>query len=419
MKSLLLTLLMQVGERGLQIVAALGITALVARAVGPEGFGLFQYVQSLVFVASAAALVCGAEVVVPRLSRALPQPKQHAIVTHAFLLRMAGAALGYVGLLLAAFLMGPDHGEHPAALSLAAILGLSILLREPFGVVIAWAQAHSQLRPVVRQSLLALALKAVLIGAAFVAGQLSLLVVAVVLATESLLVAILLVRHYRQQTGAQGWPPLERALLRAMARQGLVYFVGLAGLLLFKRIDQLMLKDAVSLAELGVYAAAMQLTDNFTLVATIATATLAPSLVYAPQDERQARGNLLRLTTGLGLAGLVGAMLLWAAATPIVRLVYGSAFGQTVDLLRLAALIAPLVFVEAGLNLALLRDGKAEWVAGKWLLAAAAAALTNPWAIAALGARGALAGVAAGLSCALLVNLAWLLRRKASDVRAA
>lgn len=417
MRSLLLTLAMQVAERGLQIAAALGITALVARAVGPEGFGLFQYTQSLVFVASAAALVCGAEVVVPRLSRPLPQPQQHAILAHAFLLRMAGAALGYAGLLVAAAMTG--DATRQATLWLAAILGLSILLREPFGVVIAWAQAHSALRPVVRQSLLALAVKVALIGVAFVFDRLSLNFVAVVMAAESLLVAILLARYYRQQTGAQGRPPLERGLLAAMARQGLVYFVGLAGLLLFKRIDQLMLKEAVPLADLGVYAAAMQLTDNFTLLATIATAMLAPSLVYAPPDQRQASRNLLRLTAALGLAGLTGALLLWAAATPIVQLVYGSAFDQTAVLLRLAALIAPLVFVEAGLNLALLRDGKASWVAGKWLLASAAAALTNLWAIAALGARGALAGVAAGLCCALLVNLAWLLRGKAIDVRAA
>lgn len=417
MRSLLLTVAMQVGERGLQIAAALGITALVARAVGPEGFGLYQYVQSLVFVASAAALVCGAEVVVPRLSRPLPAPQQHAILAHAFLLRIGGATLGYAGLLAAAAMA--DEALRAPTIVLAAILGLSILLREPFGVVIAWAQARSGLRPVVRQSLLALLLKAALIGIAFVLGHLSLNLVAMVLAAESLLVAMLLVRHYRQQTGAQGWPPIERGLLSAMAGQGLVYFVGLAGLLLFKRIDQLMLKEAVPLAELGLYAAAMQLTDNFTLLATIATATLAPSLVYAPPGERQARHNLLRLTAALGLAGLAGALLLWAAATPIVALVYGQAFGPTVELLRLAALIAPLVFVEAGLNLALLRNGQAGWVAGKWLLAAATAALTNLWSIAALGARGALLGMAAGLCCALLVNLVWLSRGKTRDVHAA
>lgn len=417
MKSLLLTLALQIGERGLQIAAALGITALVARAVGPEGFGLYQYVQSLVFVASAAALVCGAEVVVPRLSRPLPVGEQHAVLAHAFVLRMAGAALGYAGLLAAA--AWSDDGARQTTLLLAAILGLSILLREPFGVVIAWAQAHSRLRPVVRQSLLALALKVVLVLAAFALGQLSLTVVATVLAAESLLAAGLLVAHYRQQTGAPGWPPLNRGLVATMARQGLVYFVGLAGLLLFKRIDQLMLKQAVPLAELGVYAAAMQLTDNFTLVATIAAATLAPSLVYAPPGEDQARRNLLLLSAGLGLAGLAGAGLLWGAAAPIVRLVYGSAFEDTVALLRLSALIAPLVFLEAGLNLALLRAGRAGWVAAKWLLAAAAAATTNLWAIPALGARGALAGLAAGLVCALLVNLAWLLRAKAHHVQPA
>lgn len=413
MRSLAFTVLMLLVERGLQIAAAVAIASMVARSAGPEGFGLFQYVQSLVFVASAAALVCGAEVVVPRLSRPQQTPgQQHSIIVHAFVLRIGGAVLGYAGLVVAAAALGPGPGDRSLVVLLACILGITVLVREPFGVVTAWAQAHSRLQPLIRQSLAVLAVKAGAVAAAYAYGVLTLPVVAALFAAESLVLAVLAWRHYRGATGRQGKVRLDRTLFRAMALQGLVYFVGLAGLLLFKRVDQLMLKNAVTLAELGNYAAAIQLTDNVTLAATIIAATLGPRLIYAEADARRARSNLWRLCAGLAAFGLLSAGVLWAAAATLVRWIYGEGFEQAVQLLRLAALTVPLVFLDAGLNVALLRDGKAAWVAAKWLGAALVAVIVNQWAIAAWGTPGPIAGIACGLACALLVNLAWVLKQR-------
>lgn len=402
-----------IAERGLQIIGALVITALMARALGPADFGLFQYAQSLVFVASALTMVCGAEVLVPRLTTAI-EAGQHASATQllrqGLLLRLAGAATAYAGLLVWCGL----HPETPATAVVCAVLGLSLWLREPSGVVIAWSQAQTHNRPVVLIHSAALGIKLLLVALASLLGWASPVLLAVVFATESALVALLLWRLYARQqhqrptdsTASSGLasPSTETGLV-ALARQGLVYFVGLLGMMLMRRLDQIMLKDQIDLSSLGTWAAAMQITDHVILLASITAAAAAPRLVYAVADARTARRHILALSLGLGLAGTAAAALLTVMAPLIVRLIYGQAFAQTVALLQWSAWLAPLAFAEAGLNLGLLRQHRARQVAIKWLSAAALTGGVNALAIPVWGALGALLGLACGFGVALLFSL--------------
>jgi O-antigen/teichoic acid export membrane protein len=399
-----------IAERGLQILGALVITALMARALGAADFGLFQYAQSLVFVASAMAMVCGAEVLVPRLTTAIAAGQQaHTarLMQQGLLLRLVGAAWGYTGLLVWCWL----RPETPAVWFLCAVLGLSLWLREPSGVVIAWSQAQTHNRPVVLIQSLALGLKLLLVALAYGFGGSSPLLLAVVLATESAMVAWLLWRLYARSAPAQTPPraPTEANTLApiglpALARQGLVYFVGLLGMMLMRRLDQIMLKDQIDLSTLGTYAAAMQITDHVILLASIVAAAAAPRLAYAVHDNRSARRNILALSLGLMLAGTAMATLLTVMAPLIVRLIYGQSFAPTVTLLQWSAWLAPLAFAEAGLNLGLLRQQRARQVAAKWLCAAAVTGAVNALAIPVWGAPGALVGLACGFGVALVFS---------------
>lgn len=413
MKNVWLNIAWLIAERGLQILGALVITSLMARGLGPADFGLFQYAQSLVFVASALAMVCAAEVLVPRLTTAIAagQPGQVAqLLRSGLLLRLAGAATGYTGLMVWCWL----HPETPTTTLLCAVLGLSLWLREPSGVVIAWSQAQTHNRPVVLIHSAALVVKLTLVALAWAWGAASPLLLATVFATESALVALLLWRLYaRQPTTTMATSPASSEAqaswrtdtrLPTLARQGLVYFVGLLGMMLMRRLDQIMLKDQIDLSTLGTYAAALQITDHAILLAGIVAAAAAPRLAYAPADARSARRNILALTLGLTLAGTAVAALLTVMAPLIVRLIYGQAFAQTVTLLQSAAWLAPLAFAEAGLNLGLLRQQRARQVAIKWLSAAAVTGGINLLAIPVWGASGALAGLACGFGTALLFS---------------
>ncbi|SOY88827.1 lipopolysaccharide biosynthesis protein [Cupriavidus taiwanensis] len=401
-------LLWLLADRGLQVVVGIGVVAMLARALGTEGFAHFQYAQSLVFIAASIPLICSAEVVVPRLV-ARPDPgATHALLTHAFTIRLTAGIAGYV--LMNAYLA---FTQQPADTWIpAAILGTAIMLREPFGVVIAWMQARTHNRPNVVFNLVAMAAKVALIGALFFTGVNLVPAYATAFAIEPLIAAALLAWYYLSRA-PRTVPTADAALTRDLVRDGTLFWVSFMLMVCARRADQLILKPLVPLAELGAYAATMQVLDNFTTIATILAAGVAPMYVFGQQAVGAARRNVLRVTGGMIAVGLCGAIILALCAEWVVQLLYGQAFGETVVLLRLAALASTLIFADVGLSLFPVYLRKPRWVAVKWALVLVTTVVVDFIAVPSLGTRGAVLGYAMGNAVALVFGLALVLRVRA------
>ncbi|ANH73363.1 polysaccharide biosynthesis family protein [Ralstonia insidiosa] len=394
-------LLWMLAERGLQVGGGIAIVAMLARALGPSGFAHFQYAQSIVLIAGSFAFVCGAEVVVPRLVAAPGAATQHRLLAHAFLLRLAGGVAGY--LLMCVYLGVTSPG--PDVWHAALWLGIAILLREPFGVVIAWMQAHTNNRPNTLFSLTALVVKAILVGSLFATGIHEITGYVAAFALEAMVSAVLLTSYYfiRVPDRDFAWhPPQARELVGA----GMLFWGSFILMMCARRVDQLVLQPSVSAVDFGAYAACMQILDNFTMVATILVAGIAPSYIYARTTFADAHARIGRVAFGIGALGLVGGLAIAACAPWIVHLLYGSAFGTTVTLLRIAAAASALVFADVALTLLAVHLRRPRWVTMKWTLVLVTTLVFDLLTIPRLGVWGAIAGYALGNGMAVMVGMA-------------
>ncbi|MGO4303111.1 lipopolysaccharide biosynthesis protein [Cupriavidus sp. RAF12] len=408
-------LLWMLAERGFQVGIGIGVVAMLARALGPAGFAHFQYAQSIVLIAASLALVCSGEVVVPRLVAEPAPAAQYRLLAHAFVLRLAGGTAGY--LLMCAYLgvTSPAAEVWHAALW----LGLAILLREPFGVVVAWMQAHTNNRPGTLFSLVALIIKALIVAALFATGVREVSGYAAAFTIEPFLVAALLVSYYLSRSPVRdfGWQP---ALARALMNSGALFWVSFILMMGARRVDQLVLQPVVPAVDFGAYAACMQVLDNFTMVAGILAAGIAPTYVYARKSFDEAHANIGRIAIGLGALGLAGGLAISACAPWIVRLLYGSAFDATVTLLRAAAVASALVFADVGLTLLAVYLRRPRWLAIKWALVLGATLAFDLVIIPRYGNLGAIAGYALGNGVAVLVGLTlWWRHRPVREVASA
>ena len=152
------------------------------------------------------------------------------------------------------------------------------------------------------------------VGLACALGWANPVALAALLAGESALVAMLLWRHFARHAMRERSADTDHrasfTALTDLARQGLVYFAGLLGMMLMRRLDQIMLKHQTDLDTLGTYAAAMQITDHVLLLASLIAAAAAPQLAYAVKDHRKARRNILGLSLALTAVGTLLAVLL-------------------------------------------------------------------------------------------------------------
>lgn len=393
-------LLWMLADRGLQVATGIVVVGMLARALGTEGFGHFQYAQSLVYIAAAIPLICSAEVVVPRLVQLPSAEAQHKLMAHAFAVRFSAGIIAYALICLYVFLTGqPADTWMPAV-----ILGIAVMLREPFGVVIAWMQARTHNRPNVVFNIIALAARASVIGTLFFLGIKSIPAYASAFALEAAIASALLAWYYLVRA-PRSTPARDGALMRELVRDGSLFWISFILTVTARRADQLILKPLVPVADLGAYAATMQILDNFAIVASILAAGIAPVYVYAQTASEAARRNIVRVTCGMAGIGLLGALLLVVCAEWIVHLLYGNAFGATVSLLRLAAVATTLLFVDVGLSLWPVYLRRPRWVAFKWALVLLTTVAVDLIAIPRMGTLGAVLGYAIANGVAVVFGL--------------
>ncbi|MCY1354268.1 hypothetical protein D9M69_406390 [compost metagenome] len=408
-------LVWMLAERGLQVAGGIGIVAMLARGLGPEGFAHFQYAQAVVYIAASVALICGGEVIIPRLVANTDPMAQHRLLIHAFGLRLGAGVFAY--LLIGALLLITGQGSDIWAPTL--ILGIAVILREPFGVVTAWMQSRTWTRPNAVFNITSLAVKAACVALLFCVGSQSVPAYAAALSIEPVIAAILLTLYYvarAPRTHAKVDPTLAVELLRS----GALFWVSFVMMMGSRRVDQLLLKPLVPLAEFGAYAASMQILDNFVVLATILSAGIAPIYVYARPTIAQARRNIMKMAGGMLAIGLAGGLAIATSAHWIVQLLYGPAFAEAVHLLQLAALASTLIFADVALTLLPIYMRRPHLVAIKWGLVCAATIAIDVVAIPAFGAHGAILGYAVANFLAVLFGAGiWLRQAPAAATREA
>ncbi|GAB5099282.1 oligosaccharide flippase family protein [Caballeronia sp. HLA56] len=390
-------------ERLTQIAVAIVISGLLARYLGPDAFGKWQYANTLLLVIAPITWVCGAEILVPTIVKE-PPARTGVVLGSAFVLRIAVSAIALVvtWTWIAAGFTDPLVG------AMLAGLALTMLFREPFiGLINAWLQSMTYSKPQLIASMFTAIVKAALVYA-FVRMAMSAASFGWLWALEAAAIGgVLLVYYMRRHGGRLGWH-FDRALFRHFASAGTVFWIGLICMYLFLKLDRLMLAHRVSFAELGLYSAAQQLNENWIALALMLAQTIAPAFVYRVTDTAQLKRNLWRLFALTAVLMVAGAAVLDALAGFIITRVFGPNYAGATEIFRWAVWLSVPAGIEAIGNLVVLKFQAKYVLLAKWLLALGVAFAVNAFAIPRFEGYGALIGLAAGYLAAASVNFYYI-----------
>ncbi|HEF4773047.1 oligosaccharide flippase family protein [Burkholderia multivorans] len=390
-------------ERLTQIGVAIAISGLLARYFGPDVFGKWQYANTLLLVLAPLTWVCGAEILVPTIVQR-PPAQLGAVLGSAFALRIGVS----VAALVATWIAIAAGAFDPLVGAMLAGLAITMVFREPFvGVINAWLQSMTYSKPQLVTSMFTALAKALLVWL-LVRAAAAPARFAWLWALEAAAIGFVLLLYYRHRNGGSlGWT-FDKPLFRHFATAGTVFWLGLICMYLFLKLDRLMLERHVSFADLGRYAAAQQLNENWITLALMLAQTIAPAFVYRVQDVARLRRNIVRLIAMTAALMTAGALVLDAAAPLIVGKVFGRGYEASVDIFRWAVWLSVPAGIEAIGNLIVLKYQAKFVLLAKWALALAIAALANWLAIPRLGLYGALVGLAAGYAAAAAVNFYYI-----------
>jgi PST family polysaccharide transporter len=168
------------------------------------------------------------------------------------------------------------------------------------------------------------------------------------------------------------WPRWSDAI--SALREGWMLFVGFAAVSMYTAGNIVLIGLFVPSAQVAHFAAAERVIRAMTRFVAPLVNSVYPRMAYLVATDAWARALRLRRASvwAVGGFGVTGAAALWALAPPIVKILYGSEFEESVGLLRVLCLVLPLIGLSGVLGSAwLLALSKDRTVTGITMMVAA------------------------------------------------
>lgn len=259
-------------ERIYLLVLGVVLYTFLARAYGPETMGVFSYAQTLVSFA-APFLAAGAEAIVIR-ELVRKKDRRPVVMGAAFVLITTSTVVVMILPLGYALL---SSASSPLAFTIAVLLSLSFL---PNGLLVIehFFKANMRAASVVLPRTIVLTVS-IGIKIALAWSGYPIVYIAAATAIEAAVLSVALVTVYVRQ----GYSPLQWRFNRAeawfMFRQAFPAMVSAVAVLLFFRVNHVLLAQLSNYAELGKYSAAFQMFQLTGMLPLVLFSTIYPRLV--------------------------------------------------------------------------------------------------------------------------------------------
>jgi O-antigen/teichoic acid export membrane protein len=312
----------------LTIVISFFTTIYVIRYLGPENYGTLSYAVSFVSIFSFISSL-GIDPIVYRelIKKPEEEPK---ILASAFTLKLIGGFTATLLTIIGAFLIGATQIE----LILIGIVSLTLF--GAAGQIVTYSyQARVQAKyPAI-----------IIISTSIVLAVAKLLVIyfdkgiiffALILLLESILYFIIYFISYQWHFRLLKRWEVDRATVITLLNTSWPLMLSTVSILIYSRIDQVMIRHYLDVTAVGIYDVAVRLSDVWYIIPNVLITSLFPAIINAQKSSP----NLFRKRIQLCAALLIGLNLLIILPTNllaphIIEILFGSAFIGTADVLTI------------------------------------------------------------------------------------
>lgn len=336
------------GDKILRMGVGLFVGVWVARFLGPEKFGLFNYATAFVALFGAVASL-GLQGIVVRDLVKEPENAEEVIGT-AFTLQLLGGLLALMVAVSATVWLRPDD---TLMRTMVAILGSALVLKAT-DVAKFWFEARVQSKHTVIVENTAFLMMAVgKIG--LILAEAPLLAFVWITLCEATLVAAGMLWTYHRNVGTfTRWRP-QLVLARQLLKESWPLILSGLAVMIYMRIDQIMLGEMLGDNAVGIYSAAVRISEIWYFVPMAIVASVFPAIIEAKKyNEDMYLRRLQKLYDLLAILAVVVAIVMTFSSDWVVVLLFGKTYAAAGEIL--AVHIWAGIFVFLGV------------ASGKWLV---------------------------------------------------
>jgi PST family polysaccharide transporter len=352
------------GDRILRMGTSLVVGVWVARYLQVEQYGLFNYALAFVTLFTPVFTLGLDDVVVRYLVR--ESSNKDEILGTTFWLKLLG---GVASLLLAVGFMLFSGKTDVSRIWLVAILALSGIFRASDTVEL-WFQSQVKSKYTVVAKNVAYVISTA-IKIALILYKAPLIAFAWITVAELAMSAIGLAVVYQKKASSLWLWKWNSSTAKILLKDSLpLMFSGFA-IMIFMKIDQLMLGQIINEAEVGIYSAAVRISEVWYFIPTTIVASVAPS-IYAAKEKSEAHyykriGQLLRLMAGISIAIALPMTFL---SGYIITTMFGSGYAEAGPVLAVHIWTSLFVFMGVATSPWFIAEGLNNVSLGKTVLGA-------------------------------------------------
>jgi O-antigen/teichoic acid export membrane protein len=314
------------------------VTAWVIRYLGPEQYGLLSFAISftsffVVFV------TLGLDSLIVRDLVRNPE-SESVILGTAFRLRFYGSVAGFTVITVLIFLMGYDALTRTLIMFVAS----GMIMQAP-GILEPFFQSRVEARYITLSNIWTMVATS-LLRVVLIVCNAGVAAFALVFTVDKALLGGMLYAYYRRAARKPCTWQFSRPMARRLLRNGMpLIFAGLV-VMLYMRIDQVMIREMLGNEALGYYSAAVYLAEGWYFIGMAASSSLFPAIVSAKAQGIAVYHDRLqsyyRVMVWLALSVAVPVHFL---ADPLIAVIYGTAYQQSADVLRVNVWTGVFVFL--------------------------------------------------------------------------
>lgn len=367
-------------DRIIRIILSMVVGAWCARYLGPSNYGELSYVLAyIVFFQSAARL--GLDSIVIREIALKPDESGIILGTVLWCRVCISVFLAILSILLM-ILINPDE---IISQTLTTILSLTILL-QCADVFDLWFQSQSKNKPIVIAKTVAYLISSI-VKVLLIVTKASLIWFALAWLIESAIGAIALILTFSKYKVRLNFS-LQKA--KVLLHEAWPYLLSGLGIIIYMRIDQIMLKSMAGSAEVGIYTAGIAPSEAWYFIAGVLLVALSPLTANKKSLSYDEYHNFLsHIFSLLWIIGFAITLFILIFSEWIIFILFGLNYSRSSTVLSIHILTVIPVFLGVASNLWLTNEKRGDLGVKQTAAGAAINFLMNLYLIPRYGAAGA------------------------------
>ena len=343
------------GDKVLDIAMRLVGGVLVARYLGVELFGQLQFSLAILALLVPVVSLGLRSIVVKHI--ALQPSHKGQVMGSAFIMQLLSSILTCAGLLLFVYLVSLDDGEANLAISILTIT----LFFHCLDPIIYWNQSQLTSQYTVWAKRIG-ATVGLCLKLLFIYFSVEFIIFIWVWVIESIISSILLIHFYLKKESFSDWKYDKGTAIILLKDSWPLLFSGIASIIYLK-IDIVMLGTMLEKKEVGLYAAAVRISEIFYFIPTMISATVLPAIVRSSQKGgSEIAQRIQALSDALSLYSIISVAFLFFSANFLIDILFGPEFSGAVLILQIHAFALFFISAGASVNKMLIAENRTVFI---------------------------------------------------------